>query len=67
MKLHEQREVEEELRSAEAEEPPPKRRRGGEVGRDWVCTQEGCQKDFKSVRRYITCVAEIKAYDYLRT
>ena len=27
-----------------------KRRRGGEIGRDWKCTEPGCDKDFKSVR-----------------
>ncbi|QRV73745.1 C2H2 zinc finger [Ceratobasidium sp. AG-Ba] len=29
-------------------EPPLKRRRGGEMGRDWPCPQEGCDKAFKS-------------------
>ena len=27
-----------------------KRRRGGEIRRDWKCTEPGCEKDFKSVR-----------------
>ena len=33
----------------EAVEPPRKRRRGGEIGRDWKCDVDGCDKDFKSV------------------
>ncbi|KAG8729052.1 Strongly-conserved Zn-finger binding protein (TFIIIA) [Ceratobasidium sp. 428] len=32
----------------EPSQPPLKRRRGGEVGRDWTCPQEGCDKAFKS-------------------
>jgi hypothetical protein len=66
MRLHEQREVEAELEASIADAgsdsddgdhdsspiamPPRKRRRGGEVGRDWKCTEDGCDKDFKSVR-----------------
>lgn len=29
--------------------PPWKRRRGGEIGRDWKCDVDDCDKDFKSV------------------
>ena len=29
--------------------PLQKRRRGGDVGRDWLCEVEGCDKSFKSV------------------
>lgn len=54
-KLHEQRELEEEMAApSDAEDadnlqPPRKKRRGGEVGRDWKCDIDGCLKDFKSV------------------
>ncbi|KAG6920025.1 hypothetical protein DXG01_010093 [Tephrocybe rancida] len=52
-KLHEQREIEEEMAISDAEDadstqPPRKKRRGGEIGRDWKCDVDGCQKDFKS-------------------
>ena len=55
LKLHEQRDLENELdehedASSEEDRPPRKRRRGGELGRDWKCEVEGCAKDFKSVR-----------------
>lgn len=52
MKLHEQRDLENEHEdgSSEEDKPPRKRRRGGGVGRDWKCEVEGCAKDFKSVR-----------------
>jgi len=55
LKLHEQRDLENELDehehgSSDEDRPPRKRRRGGEVGRDWKCEVEGCAKDFKSVR-----------------
>ncbi|KAG9087691.1 Strongly-conserved Zn-finger binding protein (TFIIIA), partial [Ceratobasidium sp. UAMH 11750] len=36
------------LQDPESTEPPLKRRRGGEVGRDWPCSREGCDKAFKS-------------------
>ena len=58
LKLHEQQEVENALILECASEmaddegefgPPRKRRRGGELGRDWVCEEEGCGKNFKSV------------------
>lgn len=58
MKLHEQQEVErvilEDANDDTADDEdemgrPKKRRRGGEVGRDWACEEEGCEKDFKSV------------------
>lgn len=45
-KLHETRDLEIELETTE--EPPRKRRRGGELGRDWVCDIDQCEKDFKS-------------------
>ncbi|CAE7068986.1 unnamed protein product [Rhizoctonia solani] len=32
----------------ESSSPPLKRRRGGEVGRDWSCPMDGCDKSFKS-------------------
>ncbi|KAF8600465.1 hypothetical protein BDV93DRAFT_525337 [Ceratobasidium sp. AG-I] len=34
--------------SAEFNEPASKRRRGGEVGRDWPCPKNDCDKAFKS-------------------
>ena len=64
LRLHEQREREAELsRSLRLEssneedervevsraERASKRRRGGEIGRDWHCTEEDCEKAFKSV------------------
>ncbi|KAF5385936.1 hypothetical protein D9615_002293 [Tricholomella constricta] len=57
-KLHEQRELDQEMGAAvvsdaedvETTEPPLKRRRGGEIGRDWKCDIDGCDKDFKSKR-----------------
>ncbi|KAI0762861.1 hypothetical protein C8Q74DRAFT_1207337 [Fomes fomentarius] len=64
MKIHAQRDQEAELvdaivgfddSEAEAEaERPRKRRRGGEVGRDWVCEVDGCDKDFKSKKALAT-------------
>ncbi|KZT06855.1 uncharacterized protein LAESUDRAFT_743186 [Laetiporus sulphureus 93-53] len=53
LKLHSERDLEAELAAAETlpsedGETPKKRRRGGEVGRDWICAEEGCGKDFKS-------------------
>ncbi|KAG6857731.1 hypothetical protein H0H87_004147 [Tephrocybe sp. NHM501043] len=52
-KLHEQRDLEEEMVVSDAEDthdmqPPRKKRRGGEIGRDWKCSVDDCQKDFKS-------------------
>lgn len=36
---------------ADVDDRPAKRaRRGGELGRDWKCDFEDCDKDFKSVR-----------------
>lgn len=55
LKLHEEREVEAGLEEDETdgeqggEDRPRKRRRGGEMGRDWKCDIEDCEKDFKSV------------------
>ncbi|KAF8487680.1 hypothetical protein JB92DRAFT_2758971 [Gautieria morchelliformis] len=49
LKMHEQRDTEDALETAVAEDDrPKKRRRGGEVGRDWVCEVDGCVKAFKS-------------------
>jgi len=56
LKLHAERDVEAQLEDLAAnssdeetdEERPKKRRRGGEVGRDWLCEEPGCGKDFKS-------------------
>ncbi|CEL56273.1 Transcription factor IIIA OS=Schizosaccharomyces pombe (strain 972 / ATCC 24843) GN=sfc2 PE=2 SV=1 [Rhizoctonia solani AG-1 IB] len=36
--------------TSEPSEPPLKRRRGGEVGRDWLCPIDSCDKAFKSKR-----------------
>ncbi|KAF5388883.1 hypothetical protein D9757_005592 [Collybiopsis confluens] len=57
LKLHAQRDEEGQLNAALApskeggkeDQPPKKRRRGGEYGRDWKCSVENCEKDFKSV------------------
>ncbi len=64
LRVHEQREREAELSrslglggSNEEDEPQvlhgderaSKRRRGGEIGRDWRCTEEDCERVFKSV------------------
>ncbi|VDC02086.1 unnamed protein product [Peniophora sp. CBMAI 1063] len=38
----------------DAEERPKKRRRGGELGRDWVCEEDRCGKDFKSKKALAT-------------
>jgi hypothetical protein len=35
---------------AEDNVPTKKARRGGEFGRDWACSMEGCDLAFKSVR-----------------
>jgi general transcription factor IIIA len=61
-KLHEERELEKELAAGMAAEdddmdsmePPLKRRRGGEIGRDWKCDVDGCDKDFKSVSAFLS-------------
>lgn len=62
LKLHAERDLETQLEKAvaesadedEEEERPLKRRRGGEVGRDWICQEAGCSKDFKSVRNVMS-------------
>ena len=59
LKLHEERELENEMRVGISEdrdglEPPRKRRRGGEIGRDWKCDVNDCDKDFKSVSIALT-------------
>jgi len=64
MKLHEQREIEDAMQSDESAEEdtlPRKRRRGGEVGRDWICAEPGCSKDFKSV-----CLSRLNPFVVLR-
>ncbi|THH34047.1 hypothetical protein EUX98_g6 [Antrodiella citrinella] len=58
LKIHEQRDIEEGLRDGRSVEPDEdqdedeplkkKKRRGGEVGRDFICEYEDCDKDFKS-------------------
>jgi general transcription factor IIIA len=58
-KLHDLRDLEEQINTAVMSEtedldgPPLKKRRGGELGRDWKCTMDGCEKDFKSVRHLL--------------
>ncbi|KZV60354.1 hypothetical protein PENSPDRAFT_760058 [Peniophora sp. CONT] len=65
LKIHRQREEEEAMGEdgddegeedgeEDGEERPKKRRRGGELGRDWVCEEEGCGKDFKSKKALTT-------------
>jgi hypothetical protein len=53
MKVHEQRDAEEAMEQEEGPEEGEarsrKRRRGGEVGRDFTCEEDGCDKAFKSV------------------
>ncbi|KAJ7600890.1 hypothetical protein C8J56DRAFT_813832 [Mycena floridula] len=51
-KIHETRELEAALDLDE--EPAHKKRRGGELGRDWVCDAENCDKDFKSKKALAT-------------
>ncbi|KAF4598500.1 Strongly-conserved Zn-finger binding protein (TFIIIA) [Pleurotus pulmonarius] len=55
--LHEEREVEARLdaemhdsdaEDSDGESPPRKKRRGGELGRDWKCDVDTCDKSFKS-------------------
>ncbi|KAF8070415.1 hypothetical protein FPV67DRAFT_1018750 [Lyophyllum atratum] len=61
-KLHEQRELEQEMDAvvdsdacdADTAQPPRKRRRGGEIGRDWKCDANGCEKEFKSKKALVT-------------
>ncbi|KAI0793395.1 hypothetical protein C8Q75DRAFT_559342 [Abortiporus biennis] len=55
LKVHDQKDVETQIlcdNDSEHSDPdndrPKKRRRGGEIGRDWACEIEGCDKDFKS-------------------
>ncbi|KAM6502079.1 transcription factor iiia [Amanita muscaria] len=53
-KLHALRDLEDQMNSSIISEPEnggeplPKKRRGGEFGRDWKCSVDGCGKDFKS-------------------
>ncbi|PFH46726.1 hypothetical protein AMATHDRAFT_199122 [Amanita thiersii Skay4041] len=54
-KLHVLRDLEEQLDSVEfGNEQPVKKRRGGDLGRDWKCTVDGCEKDFKSKKALAT-------------
>ncbi|KAI0374296.1 hypothetical protein BV20DRAFT_961419 [Pilatotrama ljubarskyi] len=60
LKIHAQREQEGDMGDvvagarSDADERPSKRRRGGEVGRDWSCDVDGCDKDFKSKKALTT-------------
>ncbi|KAI0757128.1 hypothetical protein C8Q80DRAFT_1132121 [Daedaleopsis nitida] len=60
LKIHAQRDMEADIDLAvgsedeDETERPRKRRRGGEIGRDWVCEVEGCDKDFKSKKALTT-------------
>ncbi|OBZ78722.1 Transcription factor IIIA [Grifola frondosa] len=63
LKIHTQHDVEAELthvlagsagENEDEDERPRKRRRGGEIGRDWVCEVDGCDKDFKSKKALTT-------------
>ncbi|KAM5538163.1 hypothetical protein V8D89_008050 [Ganoderma adspersum] len=60
LKIHAQRDQEDNIddapgsESAGEGERPRKRRRGGEVGRDWICDVDGCDKDFKSKKALTT-------------
>lgn len=54
LKLHEEKEAEADVQhdlegDEDDEGMPRKKRRGGEYGRDWKCSFDGCDKDFKSV------------------
>jgi len=61
LKLHEERDLEMKMRDATIPNPsdddeddlPLKKRRGGEIGRDWKCDKEGCDRDFKSASLYM--------------
>ncbi|KAK2464203.1 hypothetical protein APHAL10511_003660 [Amanita phalloides] len=59
-KIHAMRDLEEQLNPAvtsgdvHADEPPQKKRRGGELGRDWKCAVDECEKDFKSKKSLVT-------------
>jgi len=60
LKIHAERELEAQFNTAvvdtadEDDDRPRKRRRGGEVGRDWVCEETACGKDFKSKKALVT-------------
>ncbi|CCM00919.1 uncharacterized protein FIBRA_02965 [Fibroporia radiculosa] len=60
LKIHAERNLEVDLESAmvnsgdEDAERPRKRRRGGELGRDWICPEPACGKDFKSKKALTT-------------
>lgn len=69
MKIHEQREVEKEIYGVsdaddEGDFVFAKKRRGGEIGRDWKCEADGCNKEFKSVRLTIA-IGQIVVSDHL--
>ncbi|KAA1477311.1 hypothetical protein DENSPDRAFT_875196 [Dentipellis sp. KUC8613] len=58
MKIHDLRDAEDAMHvdeaSSDEDDPPQKRRRGGELGRDWKCEEDGCEKDFKSKMALMT-------------
>ncbi|KAH9937572.1 uncharacterized protein B0H18DRAFT_867289 [Fomitopsis serialis] len=61
LKIHAERDLEAELEkdqavraAADPDDRPRKKRRGGEVGRDWICQEYGCGKDFKSKKALAT-------------
>lgn len=59
MRIHEDREREQlahsEVHGHDDDDNPPtkKTRRGGDMGRDWTCSVEGCEMNFKSVRVHL--------------
>jgi hypothetical protein len=53
MRTHEQDESP--VSCGEESMPTKKARRGGDFGRDWVCSTEGCDMAFKSVRPVFSC------------
>jgi hypothetical protein len=57
LKVHEQRDIEDALERAVAEDDRPRKRwRGGEVGRDWACGVDDCVKTFKSASAVPFCI-----------
>ncbi|KAJ8696715.1 hypothetical protein PTI98_006561 [Pleurotus ostreatus] len=64
--LHEERDAEARLgaevhndsdaEDSDSEAPPRKKRRGGELGRDWKCDVDTCDKSFKSVNGYSSII-----------
>lgn len=72
--LHEERDAEARLyaemhdsdaEDSDGEAPPRKKRRGGELGRDWKCDMDTCDKSFKSVFKYSSVAIPLNhAYTY---